>query len=252
MDGGLKTALVTGGGRRIGAFIVRDLVANGYSVAIHYNRSAREAEALAAELDSARRVVAVGADLCDRGAVSRLLDAARQRIGPVDLLVNNASVFEPDSAEAPDMAAWDRHFAVHLEAPALLCAAFAGQADLQGGLVVNIVDQRVRRLNPTFFSYTLSKSALWTATRTMAQAFAPRIRVNAIGPGPTLPNSRQTQADFDAQVDGLLLKRGPTPGEFGATIRYLYETPSVTGQMIALDGGQHLAWRTPDVTGMAE
>lgn len=253
MNGGFRTALVTGGARRIGAFIVRDLAANGFGVAIHCNGSRTDAETLASQIvrDGGRAVV-IEADLSDRDAARGLLAEATELAGPVDLLVNNASVFEPDTAHEPDMALWDRHFAVHLEAPALLSAAFAAQPELESGLIVNVVDQRVWRLNPNFFSYTLSKAALWAATQTMAQAFAPKIRVNAIGPGPTLPNDRQTRADFDAQIAGLPLKRGPQADEFGATIRYLYATPSVTGQMIALDGGQHLAWETPDVTGMAE
>jgi NAD(P)-dependent dehydrogenase (short-subunit alcohol dehydrogenase family) len=171
----------------------------------------------------------------------------------VRLLVNNASVFEDDDAADFDWEQWERHFAVHLKAPVLLTRTLAEAlpAD-QDGLVVNIVDQRVWRPTPRFFSYTLSKSALWTATRTMAQAFAPRLRVNAIGPGPTLKNERQDEADFAAQVDALILKRGPDLDEFGLTIRYLWKARSVTGQMIALDGGQHLAWETPDVAGVAE
>ena len=156
-------------------------------------------------------------------------------------------------AAAPDFATWDRHFSIHLKAPALLTADLARQLrDNEDGLVVNVIDQRVWKLTPGFFSYTLSKAALWTATQTMAQAFAPRLRVNAIGPGPTVVSERQTPADFQAQLDGLIMKRGPALSEFGATIRYLWQARSVTGQMIALDGGQHLAWQTPDVTGMPE
>src|SRR5690606_33495027 len=174
-------------------------------------------------------------------------------LGPVRLLVNNASAFEPDSPTELDWEKWDRHFALHLRAPVALAGRFAtalpGNLD---GLVVNVIDQRVWRLNPRFFSYTLSKSALWTATQTMAQAYAPRIRVNAIGPGPTLKNARQENNDFAQQIDALPLRRGPDLAEFGATIRYLWEARSVTGQMIAIDGGQHLAWRTPDVDGVVE
>ena len=152
-----------------------------------------------------------------------------------------------------DIAGWDRHFAIHVKAPAILARSFAGALpEGARGLIVNIIDQRVLRPTPRYFSYTLSKSALWTATQTMALALAPRIRVNAVGPGPTLRNARQSDADFRAQVDGLVLRRGPKLAEFGATIRYLWQADSVTGQMIALDGGQHLAWQTPDVTGMAE
>jgi NAD(P)-dependent dehydrogenase (short-subunit alcohol dehydrogenase family) len=171
----------------------------------------------------------------------------------VTLLVNNASVFTDDTVRDFDWNGWDRHFALHVKAPALLARRFAEALPAgREGLIVNIVDQRVWRLTPRYFSYTLSKAALWTATQTMAQALAPRIRVNAIGPGPTLKNTRQENADFAAQVDGLILKHGPDLAEFGATIRYLWQARSVTGQMIALDGGQHLAWQTPDVTGMIE
>jgi NAD(P)-dependent dehydrogenase (short-subunit alcohol dehydrogenase family) len=250
----IKTALVTGGARRIGAAIVRDLAANGFAVAIHCNRSHADAEKLAESVRvSGGRAAVVHADLTSPAEAEALVAASTRQLGPIGLLVNNASIFEDDTAETFTAAGLGRHIAVHLTAPSLmaraLAAALPGQAS---GLVVNIIDQRVWRLTPRYFTYTLSKSALWTATRTLAQALAPRVRVNAIGPGPTLANSRQTPADFDAQVDALLLKRGPGLDEFGRTIRYLWETPSVTGQMIAIDGGQHLAWQTPDVTGMVE
>ena len=248
-----RIALVTGGARRIGAFMARDLAKQGFAVAIHANSSVDAARELASSINAeGGKAVPLQADLTDPDAVRRLFAAARDALGPVDLLVNNASVFEPDSAQDPDMELWDRHFAVHLKAPALLGAELHAQTDIDTGLIVNMIDQRVWKLTPDFFSYTLSKSALWTATRTMAQAFAPKVRVNAIGPGPTLANERQSAADFQMQIDGLPLKRGPRPDEFAATILYLYETASITGQMIALDGGQHLAWQTPDVTGMAE
>jgi len=248
------TALVTGGARRIGRAIVEDLAAHGFAVAIHAESSFAEAEALAAAIAGAGgRAVAVRADLTDMAAADGLVAAAAAALGPVTLLVNSASAFADDTVLDFGWEAWDRHFALHVKAPALLARRFAESlpADREG-LIVNIVDQRVWRLTPRYFSYTLSKSALWTATQTMAQALAPRIRVNAIGPGPTLRNVRQDDADFAAQVDGLILKRGPQLSEFGATIRYLWQARSVTGQMIALDGGQHLAWQTPDVTGMAE
>lgn len=199
------------------------------------------------------RAAVVEADLTDIAATAGLVEAAaRQLRRPVDLLINSASVFEDDSVEDFQPEVWDRHFAIHVKAPALLTRAFA-QALPEGreGLVINIIDQRVWKTTPRYFSYTLSKSALWTATRTMAQALGPRIRVNAIGPGPTLPNKRQSETDFARQVDALILKRGPQLAEFGATVRYLWEARSVTGQMIALDGGQHLAWQTPDVSGGA-
>ncbi len=250
----LTVALVTGGARRVGAAIVRDLAANGFAVAIHCNTSRGEADALASEIASAGgQAHVVQADLADMNAVDRIVPAVQAALGPVRLLINNASLFDDDAADDFNWQVWDRHFDVHLKVPVALARDVAISLP-QGveGLVVNVIDQRVWRLTPRFFSYTLSKSALWTATQTMAQAFGPRLRVNAIGPGPTLKNERQDADDFRKQSDALLLKRGPDLSEFGATIRYLWEARSVTGQMIALDGGQHLSWKTPDVYGVAE
>jgi NAD(P)-dependent dehydrogenase (short-subunit alcohol dehydrogenase family) len=249
-----EVALVTGGARRIGEAIVRDLAANGFTVAIHYNGARAEADRLVAEIEAAGgRTALFESDLTDMEAAGQLVYQVTRMLGPVRMLVNNASVFEDDAADDFDWEVWDRHFALHVKAPALLTRHMAAALPAgQDGLVVNIIDQRVWRLTPRFFSYTLSKSALWTATRTMAQTYAPRLRVNAIGPGPTLANERQTEQDFARQVDGLMLKRGPALAEFGETIRYLWQARSVTGQMIALDGGQHLAWKTPDIYGIAE
>lgn len=246
--------LVTGGARRVGAAIVRDLAANGFSVVIHCNDSLTQADALAREInEGGGRAAVAQADLTDMAATAGLITIAADLLGPVRVLVNNASLFEDDSVADFDWTTWDRHFDVHLKTPVLLARQLSeGLPEGQDGMVVNIIDQRVWRLNPRFFSYTLSKSALWTATQTMAQALAPRIRVNAIGPGPTLMNARQEEGDFRQQTEGLLLGRGPDLGEFGATIRYLWQARSVTGQMIALDGGQHLAWQTPDIYGIAE
>jgi NAD(P)-dependent dehydrogenase (short-subunit alcohol dehydrogenase family) len=248
------TALVTGGAKRIGRAIVEDLAGHGFAVAIHCNNSRDDAEALAhAIVVAGGRAAVVAADLTDMAAAGDLVGQAQAALGPVSLLVNNASLFGNDSVMDFDWRAWDRHFAIHVKAPALLARNLAqALPDGQEGLIVNIIDQRVWRPTPRYFSYALSKSALWTATQMMAQALAPRIRVNGIGPGPTLKSARQDEGDFAAQVDGLILGRGPQLAEFGATIRYLWEARSVTGQMIALDGGQHLAWETPDVTGMAE
>lgn len=249
-----RTALVTGGGRRIGRAICEDLARHGFAVAIHCHRSRSEAEGLAESISSqGGRAAVVEADLTDMGETAQLIDAGSRLLGPVDLLINSASIFQDDSLRGFDWETWERHFAIHVKAPALLARKFA-EALPEGreGLVVNIIDQRVWKTTPRYFSYTLSKAALWTATQTMAQALAPRIRVNAIGPGPTLANERQGQGDIEAQKRAVPLQRGPALEEFGATIRYLWEARSVTGQMIALDGGQHLAWQTPDVTGMRE
>lgn len=247
-------ALVTGGARRIGRAIVEDLCAHGFDAAVHYHGSRGEADELRTQMgDLGSRVELFEADLAHATTCKSLFAEVLAAFGQVDLLVNNASVFEDDAIGRLDEDLFDRHFAVHVKAPSFLTEAFAGALDPdKDGLVVNIIDERVWRLTPNFYSYTLSKAALWAATQTMAQALAPRLRVNAIGPGPTLRNSRQSEADFARQAQSVLLQRGPDLSEFGATIRYLLGAKSVTGQMIALDGGQHLAWETPDVAGIAE
>lgn len=250
-DPSKPAALVTGGGARIGKAIVTDLARAGFAVAIHANTSLGAAEALAQDIRrGGGKAVALGADLAGSQKARALPGSASDALGtPVRLLVNSASVFEDDAIGAIDDDLWDAHFDIHVRAPVLLAEAMtAGLPKGADGLVVNIIDQRVKRLTPRFFSYTLSKSALWTATQTMAQALAPHVRVNAIGPGPTLKNPRQSDADFQSQIEALALRRGPDLDEFGTTIRYLWHARSVTGQMIALDGGQHLAWQTPDAT----
>ncbi|MFB9912913.1 SDR family oxidoreductase [Rhizobium paknamense] len=239
-----KTALITGSAKRLGRAIAEDLAAHGFAVAIHANTSLEEAEALAMALRAkGATAAAFKADLRDLEETGTLLERAHAALGPIGLLVNNASIFAEDNADAFDAERFAMHFDIHVRAPALLADRFLRQLpDMQEGLIVNIIDQRVLALKPTFFSYTISKSTLWTATRTMAQAFAPRVRVNAIGPGPTLKSERQLQEDFQAQIDSVPLKRGPSLDEFGRSIRFLFDTPSMTGQMITLDGGQHLIW----------
>ncbi|WP_321333078.1 SDR family oxidoreductase [Breoghania sp.] len=247
-------ALVTGAARRIGSAIIRDLADAGWPVAIHANTSRQSADALAEEIRAAGgKAHVVLADLRDTGALADLIARTQAALGPVTLLVNNASIFERDDVGTLDETLFDDHFAVHVRAPCFLAQAMA-QALPEGmnGNIVNIVDQRVLKPTPHFFSYQLSKSTLWTATRTLAQALAPRIRVNAIGPGPALASPRQQPSDFEAQCASLPLERGPALSEFGRTIRYIVETPSLTGQIFALDGGQHIAWQTPDVTGIVE
>src|SRR5215218_3146300 len=249
-----KVALVTGGAQRIGRRIVERLAEEGYAVAIHCRRSTDEAEKMASRIREVGGQAAVlQADLADAGAVERLVPEAVRALGPLSLLVNNASEFEPDEVGTLSQDRWDRHFAVNLRAPAFLARDFAHQLPADGqGCIVNIVDQRVWKLTPQFFSYTLTKAALFSATQTMAQALAPRIRVNAIGPGPTLSNVRQGDEDFAKQSEAVLLGRGGTPDEIADAVLYLAKARSVTGQMIAVDGGQHLAWETPDVAGIRE
>lgn len=244
-------ALVTGAARRIGLRIATRLAEAGYDVALHASaRSKPKAEAEAARLAALGvRAIAVAADLTDASACGALVRAARSALGPLRLLVNNAAIFEADSVDTLDLALWDRHFAVNLRAPVLLAYDFAAQAASgQDAAVVNLIDQRVLRPTPQFFSYTLAKSALWMATRTMAQAFAERgVRVNAVGPGPVLPNAHDGDSGFSKEILGVLLHRAVEPDEIATAVLYLAEARGVTGQMIAVDAGQHLGWRTPDV-----
>lgn len=241
-------ALVTGAGRRIGRVLALSAAEAGYDVLIHHRNSAEDAEATARAIrEIGRNAVALVADLTAPDGGAHLIAEAP---GPVTLLVNNASHFEDDRLSNLTASDFDTMLSANLKAPVLLSQAFASALGAsQDGLIVNIIDQRVWRLTPQYFSYTISKAALWTATQTMAQSLAPRIRVNAIGPGPTLANIYQASADFEAEARALPLERPVDPAEIGAALRYLIDAPSVTGQMIAVDGGQHLAWRTPDVLG---
>jgi len=247
--GEMPTALVTGGARRIGAAIVRDLAGHNWAVAIHYNNSRDDAEALAGEIRAAGgRAATVAGDLADAAALERVIPAAVDAIGPLTLLVNNASVFIKDRMGGLDFALWQTQFDVNLRAPVFLTEAFARQLpDGREGNVVNMIDQRVLKLTPEVPSYTLTKAALWTATQTFAQALAPRIRVNGIGPGPTFANPHDGDEGLEKEVTGTLLQRRVALDDFGRAIRFLVETPSVTGHMITLDSGQHLGWRTPDI-----
>lgn len=247
-------AVVTGAARRIGRAIALDLAAEGYAVALHCNTSRDEAEDVAEEIRRGQgRVAVITADLADLDAVATIIPQAERALGPVDVLVNNASLFERDEATSLEASLFTRHMNVNLAAPLLLARDLANRLPpTREGVVINLIDQRVWRPNPLFFSYTLSKSALWTATQTMAQALAPRVRVAGIGPGPTLANTRQSPDDFRKQSEAVLLRRGPSLDEITSAVRFILETRSFTGQMLALDGGQHLAWETPDVVGIAE
>jgi NAD(P)-dependent dehydrogenase (short-subunit alcohol dehydrogenase family) len=247
-------ALITGGARRIGKAITEDLARNGWAVAIHCHNSRDDAEALADSCrNSGARAAVIEADLAETEAIGAVVARAEAALGTVTLLVNNASIFEVDGIGALDADLWERQMAINLAAPVFLADAFAAALPAGAeGNVVNITDQRAWKPTPHYMSYQLSKSALLTATRTLAQALAPRIRVNAIGPGPTLPSPRQSEADFVKQAEQIPLQRATDLADFGRTIRYLVATPSITGQMIALDGGQHIAWQTPDVLGANE
>ena len=243
-----RVALVTGGARRIGAAIVRGLTQSGYAVAIHAHRSRAQADALRAEIEAAGgRAAVVIADLADHAAVTPLIGAAVAAWGPLTLLVNNAGEFETDAFGALERERVERQFDVNLWAPLFLAQAFAAQARRgDDASIVNVIDQRVFRPTPRFFSYTLAKSALHTATTTLAQALAPHIRVNGVAPGPTLPSPRQDAESFARQAQLVPLGRGPSPDEIAEAVLYLAHASSVTGVTIAVDGGQHIAWQTPD------
>jgi NAD(P)-dependent dehydrogenase (short-subunit alcohol dehydrogenase family) len=238
-------ALITGGGRRIGRAIALALAQAGFAVVLHAHRSRDAAEQLAAEIaGKGGRALVVLADLTDHDAVRGLVPAAAA-FGPLTLLVNNAGAFEPDEIGTLSRAGFENTMAVNLAAPLFLAQAFAAQAP-KGSSIVNITDQRVFKPTPRFLSYTLSKSTLTTATVTLAQALAPDIRVNAVAPGPTLPSPRQTPEQFAAQAVSLPLRQGPTPEDVAAAVIYLAQAKSVTGMTVTVDGGQHLAWQTPD------
>jgi NAD(P)-dependent dehydrogenase (short-subunit alcohol dehydrogenase family) len=242
-------ALVTGGARRIGRAVALAAAEAGYDVAIHCRASEAEADELAGRIQGmGRRAAVVTADLAGMAQVQALASEAAEAVGPLTLLVNNASIFQDDRIGSLEPELWDAQMAVNLRAPVLLAQAFAAQLpDGAEGLIVNLLDQRVLKPDPRFFSYGLSKAALWTATRTLAQALAPRIRVNGIGPGPTLPSIHQTPEAFAEEAKAVLLERRAAPEDIAQALRYLIEARQVTGQMIAVDGGQHLAWRTPDI-----
>jgi len=255
-------ALVTGAGKRLGRAMALELARRGYDVAVHYASSQEAAEQTAADVrDLGCNAQTLRADLLKEAETETLLSAAAEALGgPITCLINNASIFEFDDIQTASRDSWDRHMESNLRAPFILTQQLAAQdlplqysADgrpLASALVVNMIDQRVRKLTPEFMTYTLAKSALWTLTQTSAQALAPRIRVNAIGPGPTLRGPRQSEEQFAKQCASTLLQRGADPDEITTALAYLLDAKAVTGQMICVDSGQHLSWQTPDVVGL--
>lgn len=253
-------ALVTGGAHRLGQAMCLALAELGWDVAVHYASSKTAAEDLVTQLRARGvKAAALHADLLDENATSRLVALASAALDqPLTMLVNNASIFEYDTIRSATLTSWNRHIASNLRAPFVLTQEFAkqvpkfvGEREHEAtGLIVNMVDQRVRKLTPEFMTYTLAKMGLWALTQTTAQALAPDIRVNAIGPGPTLQGARQTDEHFAKQRRATILKRGANAAEIVTALRFIVESPGVTGQLICVDGGQHLAWLTPDVSGV--
>ncbi|MEO9968781.1 MAG: SDR family oxidoreductase [Hyphomonadaceae bacterium] len=245
-----RAALVTGAGARLGKAMAVALGQDGWHVGIHYRTSATGAEETARIItENGGTAQIIRANLAKESDVAGLIPAVQAALGmPLTLLVNSVSTFEDDSAHTHTRENWDFHFDVNLRAPIHLAQHFAAALpEGEKALIVNLIDQRVLKLNPQFFTYTLSKSALWSATRTLAQAFAPNIRVNGIGPGPTLRSIHQSEADFAAEAEATLTREGSNPDEIVKALRYLIDAQSITGQMIASDGGQHLLWQTPDI-----
>jgi len=254
--------LITGAGKRLGRAMALYLAGRGHDIAVHYAGSRDAAEEV---VDEARamgvQAAAIQADLLDASATEALVPRAAEALGgPLTVLVNNASIFEYDTIRTASAESWNRHMGSNLRAPLFLIQAFAAQAptgarDAAGepvaqGLVVNMIDQRVRKLTPEFMTYTLAKAGLWALTRTAAQALAPDIRVNGIGPGPTLKGAKQSDAHFARQRAATVLERGANPDDISAALGYFLDAKAVTGQILCVDGGQHLAWQTPDVLGV--
>lgn len=262
MTGITGRALVTGAGKRLGQRMAVYLASRGFDIAVHYAGSADgAAETVAAVEAAGQKAVAVQADLLDLSAAETLVPRAAEALGaPLSVLVNNASIFEYDNLETATHESWDRHIGSNLRAPFILTQSFAAQAPkgarddagepIAANLVVNMIDQRVWKLTPEFMTYTIAKMGLWAFTQTAAQALAPDIRVNAIGPGPTMQGVRQSADHFARQRDATVLRRGAGPDDINAALGYFLDAPAVTGQLLAIDGGQHLAWKTPDVLGV--
>ncbi|MCI5039448.1 MAG: SDR family oxidoreductase [Donghicola eburneus] len=258
----MTAALVTGAARRLGRELALELAKQGYDVAVHYSSSEDAAEQAAADIRAlGRKAITVQANLLSESETQTLVDRAATGLGgSLTCLVNNASIFEYDTIDTATRETWDRHLESNLRAPFVLMQNFAAQApepepDENGeiyarGLVVNMIDQRVRKLTPEFTTYTIAKAALWTLTQTAAQALAPNIRVNAIGPGPTLQGGRQDADKFARQREATLLNRGANPDDIRGALGYFLHSRAVTGQLLCIDGGQHLAWETPDVVGV--
>ena len=258
----MARALVTGAGQRLGQAMALYLAGRGFDVAVHYASSGKGAEETAHGIrETGQKAALLKADLLDDDATTNLFGSAVEALGgPITCLVNNASIFEYDTIATATRESWDRHMGSNLRAPLLLTQALAAQGltaltDDRGepvaqALIVNMVDQRVRKLTPEFMTYTLAKMGLWTLTQTSAQALAPAIRVNAIGPGPTLQGSRQSTRHFEDQRSNTVLGRGANPSDITAALGYFLDAPGVTGQLLCVDGGQHLGWQTPDVLGV--
>jgi NAD(P)-dependent dehydrogenase (short-subunit alcohol dehydrogenase family) len=241
--------LITGASQRIGRAIALDFGRRGWSVGVHYRASIAAAATLVEDLRAMHvRAASLPGDLAVAGDVAALIPACIQTLGTPTCLINNASDFQFDDLSTLTADRWAAHMDVNLRAPVFLAQAFAAALPPdQTGTIINIIDQRVWKPTPEYFSYTLSKQGLWDATRLLAQALAPRIRVNGIGLGPVLQSIHQSAQEFAAEAAATPLGRATSPDEIAAAVRFILDAPAMTGQMIALDGGQHLSWRSPEL-----
>lgn len=243
--------MITGAGGRVGAALARGLAQDGWAVAVHYSRSETGAQTVAQDIiENGGKAATIAANLNIPAEYQSLVSRSAKALGmPLTALINNASTFTDDSIENFTPALFDHHMNVNLRAPLALAQGFAAQVpEAAQGVIINMLDQRVLKPNPMFFTYSISKSALYWSTKTLAQALAPRVRVNAIGPGPTLKNTAQSETEFTRETETTLLEYGSPPDTLLEAARYLLSAGSVTGQMIAVDGGQHLTWETADLT----
>lgn len=245
-----KNVLITGAAKRLGRAIALDLARHGWNIGLHFHTSEKEARATGADAQTAGvKVALLRANLAREIETEQLVERAAAELGPLSALINSASIFENDDWYSVDRASWDKHMETNLRAPFVLAQHFARQVPRSAaGAIVNVIDQRVLKPTPQFMSYSLSKAGLHWLNTTMSQALAPNIRVNAVGPGPVMRNERQSTSDFDRQREATILGRGAEPQDICDAVRYLLQAANVTGQLIAVDGGQHLIWRTPDVS----
>ena len=248
-----KKIIITGGATRIGAAIAKALAGHGIKITIHYNKSEKEVKKLKTELeDFGSEIFLIKADLLKKIQVKKIIPFANKKMKGLDCLINNASIFEKDNLTNFNEKTFYNHMDINLKAPALLTQDFKKYLKTKKGNIINIIDQRIFKLTPFFFSYTLSKTGLQTLTKTSALSLAPYIRVNGIAPGPTLKNKRQSQKHFKKQWKSLILEKKVSSENICETVKYFINNDSVTGQIPSVDGGQSLAWKTPDIINTKE
>ena len=248
-----RKIIITGGATRIGAAIAKKLSGPNREILIHYNKSKTKAEILKRQLEKNNtKVYLVKGDLSKEKDINKILKFAKSKLKYFDCLINNASLFENDKLDNFTQNSWDNHINTNLKAPALLSKGFSKNIKKGNNNIINIIDQRVFKLTPYFFSYTLSKTGLYTLTKTSAMSLSPNVRVNGIAPGPTIKNIRQSEKHFKKQYLATPLKRQVDINEICNAVDFFIKNRSITGQVLAIDSGQNLNWQTPDIIGTKE